>query len=59
MDNKHWSPHTYWEHLLSLQYQGPEIKGHLQVWKSIGKEMSAWRVRLIASTKYEGFALVM
>lgn len=35
------------------------MKGHLQVWKPTGKGPSALRVKLIASAKCEGSALVM
>lgn len=52
-------PHMNWEHLLSLQYQGTESKGHLQVWKPTGKELSALSVKLITAAKFEGSALVM
>ena len=49
----------YWEHLLSLQYHSTEIKGHLEVQKPTGKELSASEVKLITSAKFEGSALVI
>jgi len=44
---------------MSLQYQGAEIKGQLQVRKPSHREPSASRVKLIVSAKFAGSPLVM